>query len=32
MSSLGPLMQVVAFENRIGSLGTGTPDSAAWSA
>jgi hypothetical protein len=29
MSSFGPLMQVVAFENRIGSAGIGAPDSAA---
>ena len=29
--SLGPLIQLVAFINIIGSDGTGKPDSAAWS-
>ena len=30
-SSLGPLMQVVAFMNTIGSDGIGSPASFAWS-
>ena len=30
-SSFGPLMQVVAFMNTIGSVGTGMPASSAWS-
>ena len=31
MSSFGPLMQVVAFMNTIGSAGIGRPASLAWS-
>ena len=31
MSSFGPTMEEVAFMKMIGSLGTGMPDSAAWS-
>jgi hypothetical protein len=30
-SSLGPMIAEVAFMNRIGSVGFGMPDSAAWS-
>ncbi|MCY1232626.1 hypothetical protein D9M72_451280 [compost metagenome] len=30
--SFGPWMQLVAFMKTMGSLGTGRPDSAAWSA